>query len=101
MTTTYFLSKDQRAFAFDASVPPVLEIEPGDTVTFYSDGVSEALNPSGQVFGTERLAGALQKATTGAEAARAAVVDAVRAFSAGADQSDDVTMVSLCRVLRA
>jgi len=77
------------------------QLEPGDTVTFYSDGVSEALNPSGQVFGTERLAGALQKATTGAEAARAAVVDAVRAFSAGADQSDDVTMVSLCRVLRA
>jgi len=28
------LQKEQKAFAFDASVPPVLEIESGDTVTF-------------------------------------------------------------------
>lgn len=28
------LSKDQKAFAFDATIPPVLEIDPGDTVTF-------------------------------------------------------------------
>lgn len=30
----YTLDKDQKAFAFDASIPPVLEIDPGDTVTF-------------------------------------------------------------------
>jgi serine phosphatase RsbU (regulator of sigma subunit) len=77
------------------------QLEPGDTVTFYSDGVSEALDASGTVFGAKKLAEALQKAAPGAEAARAAVVDAVRAFSAGADQSDDVTMVSVCRVPRA
>ena len=30
----YTLTKDQRAFAFDAAIPPVLEIDSGDTVTF-------------------------------------------------------------------
>lgn len=32
--SSYTLSKDQKAFAFDASIPHVLEIESGDTVTF-------------------------------------------------------------------
>lgn len=32
--SSYTLSKDQKAFAFDASIAPVLEIESGDTVTF-------------------------------------------------------------------
>lgn len=30
----YTLSKDQKAFAFDPTLPPVLTIQPGDTVTF-------------------------------------------------------------------
>jgi amidase len=30
----HFLTKEQRAFAFDASIPPVLTIASGDTVTF-------------------------------------------------------------------
>lgn len=32
--SSYTLQKEQKAFAFDASIPPVLEIESGDTVTF-------------------------------------------------------------------
>jgi amidase len=32
--TSHTLQKEQKAFAFDASIPPVLEIESGDTVTF-------------------------------------------------------------------
>ncbi len=31
---TYSLKKEQRAFSFDRSIPPVLEIDSGDTVTF-------------------------------------------------------------------
>jgi amidase len=36
----YTLDKDQRAFAFDRTIPPVLEIEPGDTVTFQTGDVA-------------------------------------------------------------
>ncbi len=32
--SSHTLQKEQKAFAFDASIPPVLEIESGDTVTF-------------------------------------------------------------------
>src|SRR6266536_2793806 len=32
--SSYTLQKEQKAFAFDASIPSVLEIESGDTVTF-------------------------------------------------------------------
>jgi amidase len=34
MMADYTLTKDQKAFAFDATIPPVLEIDSGDTVTF-------------------------------------------------------------------
>ncbi len=34
MANSYALKKEQRAFSFDASIPPVLEIDSGDTVTF-------------------------------------------------------------------
>lgn len=32
--SNFTIPKDQKAFAFDASIPPVLEIDSGDTVTF-------------------------------------------------------------------
>jgi amidase len=34
MSATHFLSRDRMALAFSASLPPVLEIDPGDVVTF-------------------------------------------------------------------
>ena len=34
MSATYSLRKEQRGFAFDRTIPPVLEIDSGDTVTF-------------------------------------------------------------------
>jgi amidase len=40
MPTTYSLKKEQRAFSFDPTIPPVLEIENGDTVTFETGDVA-------------------------------------------------------------
>lgn len=37
---TYSLKKEQRAFAFDSTITPVLEIEGGDTVTFETGDVA-------------------------------------------------------------
>jgi len=34
MAASYTLKKEQRAFSLDASIPPVLEIDSGTTVTF-------------------------------------------------------------------
>lgn len=40
MSATYSLKKEQRAFAFDRTVAPVLEIDSGDTVTFETGDVA-------------------------------------------------------------
>src|SRR4051812_31600654 len=38
--SSHTLQKEQKAFAFDASIPSVLEIESGDTVTFETGDVA-------------------------------------------------------------
>ena len=48
MLAPFFLSKDQRAFSFDASIPPVLEIDPGDAVTFETGDVAYERLASGE-----------------------------------------------------
>ena len=39
-----------------------LELEPGDVLVLYTDGATEALSPSGEEFGRERLAQAVKEA---------------------------------------
>ena len=69
-------------------------LEPGDTIVVFSDGISEALNSAGEEFGDSRL----QDVTAGSHALTAqAIVDrivaAVRTFTKGAPQSDDITVM--------
>ena len=68
---------------------------PGDTFVLFSDGVSEAMNPAEEFYGEERLMAVLA-GTSGATAADTVqrVLADVRAFSAGAKQSDDITVVA-------
>ncbi len=67
---------------------------PGDTVVVYSDGVSEAMNSAGDEFGEARLQAVTQ---TGSALSAQAIVDrivaAVREFTRGAPQSDDITVM--------
>jgi serine phosphatase RsbU (regulator of sigma subunit) len=67
---------------------------PGDALVMFSDGVTEAESTSGEMYGEERLLGTL----SGASARSAAeivsqVLDSVRAFSNGAGQADDITVL--------
>ena len=72
-----------------------LSVEPGDTFVLFSDGVSEAMNAEEEFYGEERLLSALA-ATPGATAAETVtrLMDDVRAFTAGAKQSDDITVLA-------
>jgi hypothetical protein len=45
----------------------VTSLEPGDRVLLYSDGITEAVGPSGEQFGEERLADFLIRASASAE----------------------------------
>ena len=68
----------------------------GDKVVIYTDGVTEAQNPAGEFFGRKRLRAVLAgHAREGCSAVHEAVHDAVAAFTEGAAQSDDITVLVL------
>ncbi|HVO19970.1 MAG TPA: SpoIIE family protein phosphatase [Anaeromyxobacter sp.] len=66
---------------------------PGDLLVFYSDGVTEAEDGRGRLFGTGRLVEVLEsnRALPAAALARS-IVEAVDAFSSGS-RSDDLTLI--------
>ncbi len=68
----------------------------GDLFVFYSDGVSEAMNASGDEFGLERLAEVVtsRRGRTAREVADA-VLEAIEAFRGDAPQNDDITVVAV------
>lgn len=72
------------------------EMDPGDGVVLYTDGVIEALNRENERYGDDRLAGAIRKAPAGADAVVRAITADVRAFAVGS-QGDDVTVVCFTR----
>lgn len=74
------------------------EISPGELLLFYSDGVTDAQNRNGEMFGKERLLDCLS--TDGIETPDEAiqrVTAAVEDFSGGAEPSDDMTMLAFRR----
>lgn len=72
------------------------QFAPGDAIFAYTDGVTEAVNTAGDMYGEERLIQVL--AGLGVELAATidrGVVDDVEAFSRGAGQADDITVLTL------
>jgi sigma-B regulation protein RsbU (phosphoserine phosphatase) len=75
--------------------------KPGDLFVFFSDGIVDAENPEGEMFGTERLTEVLREHPSACNSAQAtvdAILAAVAAFQAGTAHFDDETLVVL-RVL--
>ena len=70
-------------------------LEPGETFVLFSDGVSEAMNATEDFYGEDRLLMALSASagTSAADTVETVLAD-VRAFVAGAKQSDDITVVA-------
>jgi serine phosphatase RsbU (regulator of sigma subunit) len=81
--------------AFNPIERETFPLEPGDTFVLFSDGVSEAMNTVEDFYGEERLLTVLP-AGGGASAAEIAtrVMEDVRAFAAGAKQSDDISVLA-------
>ena len=73
-------------------------LAPGQGILCYTDGVTEAMDAGARMFGAERLMEALCGAgPRAADQDAAAVVEAVSAFVAGAEQYDDLTLLALRR----
>ncbi len=75
-----------------------VELRPGDTLCLYTDGVSEAMSPSGEEFGEGRIDEMLS-ASEGdpVEAVKDSFVNAVTTFAGAAGQYDDITLLFLRR----
>jgi len=71
----------------------VQQLHSGDQLIFYTDGIVEAANPEGQLFGTERLDVLLGSCTDEPADVVAAVLRDLELHTAGQPASDDRTLV--------
>lgn len=74
----------------------VHQFESGDTLVFYTDGVTEACSASGEFYGEEKL---LDLVRSNASAAPKEIVNGIMRsvldFECGAEQSDDITALAI------
>jgi sigma-B regulation protein RsbU (phosphoserine phosphatase) len=75
-----------------------IELEPGDVLVCYSDGVTAALDAGGNIFGAERLDDAIRRAAPyGAEAVEESILTELEHFVLDREVGDDLTLVILER----
>jgi serine phosphatase RsbU (regulator of sigma subunit) len=75
-----------------------VQLDPGDVLVLYSDGVTDAEDQDATPFGRERLKASV-RANLGrpAQAIHAALLAGIQAFAGGAVQSDDIALVVVAR----
>jgi len=73
-----------------------LQLEPGDTLVLFSDGVTEAMNPDEELFGVPRLREVLTgQPECALEQIQKCILESVENFARGAHQADDLTLLIL------
>ena len=94
-------SKDMMVGAFDGVKyhEETLQLEKGDALVMFTDGVTEAMNESREEFGTARLVESLEDV---AMRNCKEIIDTVKAdiatFVGDAEQSDDITLLAFKRL---
>jgi sigma-B regulation protein RsbU (phosphoserine phosphatase) len=74
-----------------------VDIAEGDAILMFTDGITEARNASGEMFGQDRLSDAFTRhGALEAEQIVNAILSELHAFSA--EQTDDITLLALKRV---
>jgi sigma-B regulation protein RsbU (phosphoserine phosphatase) len=69
------------------------QLQPGDQIVFYTDGITEANNSEGKLFGTHRLDHVLENCSLQASALLKAVLHSVEEFANGHPADDDRTLI--------
>lgn len=73
-----------------------MKLQTGDTLLFYTDGITESMNPAGEEFGEQRLLDCLARIShDSAQEILESVLTEVTDFSHGDLQADDLTLVVL------
>ncbi|WP_422929475.1 PP2C family protein-serine/threonine phosphatase [Singulisphaera sp. PoT] len=68
-------------------------LRPGDQIIFYTDGITEATNPAGKMFGVNRLDQVLENCHLTADGLIEEVLSALQDFTAGQPAADDQTIL--------
>jgi serine phosphatase RsbU (regulator of sigma subunit) len=72
-------------------------LEPGGLLCVYTDGVPESRDVAGRFYGEERLLSALASPARSADELLARLLTDLDAFAAGAEQTDDITLLAVRR----
>ncbi len=73
-----------------------IELKSGDIALFYTDGITEAMNPDGEMFGAERLKDVvLRNLRLDSSGLIASIHDELSRFVGDAPQYDDLTLMTL------
>ena len=94
------MAKDPMVGAIDDMTfhEDTLQLETGETLVLFTDGVTEAMNSSFEEFGEQRLTDTLEEVTLhSSQQIVEAIKTDVKAFAGDAEQSDDITMLVLKR----
>ncbi len=107
----YILKSDGSVMEFPMSKDPMvgaidcisyhaeeIDLEQGDTLVMFTDGVTEAMNVSFEEFGEQRLVDVLKSAhPESCDSLVESIKKEVAAFTEGAEQSDDITILTIKR----
>lgn len=74
-----------------------VELEVDDAIVVFTDGVTEAMNPSNEIYGRERLIAYIEQGPQALEELVKGVIADVETFCDGRPQRDDVCLVCLRR----
>ena len=75
-----------------------LQLDKGDALVMFTDGVTEAMNAANEEFGEARLEATLSKTFSKCKDVVEAIKTDVAGFVDGAEQSDDITVLALKRL---
>src|SRR5262245_142265 len=87
------------AFPFATYDAAALELNPGDTLLAYSDGLTEAENPRGEMLGEDGVKQVIRaQAPTGSKQLEQKLLETIQNFTAGRSLTDDITIILVERV---
>lgn len=91
LNTNFPLGVGMAQFIFQESE---IQLEPGDTVVLYTDGITEAFNAQRELFSFERLVKAiLEQGNSSPRDLQEAILSRVEAYSEGEPQHDDLSLL--------
>jgi serine phosphatase RsbU (regulator of sigma subunit) len=86
------------AFSFAAFECNPIELGPGDLIISYSDGLTEAENPAGEMFEEARVLEIIRESgPRGAQAVIDRLTGELERYTKGHPQTDDITILAMGR----